>query len=331
MDKAAIFGTGAWATALALVLCRRGLRVVLRAHEPGIAEELERAGENSIFLPGFQFPSNLHVVYDMGEALEGSGLAVMAVPSIHLRSVARLIPDRFREGSVWAIATKGLEEGTGMRMSEVLRDLWPEVQPVTLAGPSLAREVAAGKPTTVLSASSDATLAEKVRAAFHGPDFRVYTSGDPIGVELGTSLKNVIALAAGIADGMELGANAKGALVTRGLAEITRLGVAMNARRETFLGLAGVGDLVTTCSSPLSRNRTLGEQIGRGVPVAEAMAGMTQVAEGVPTTRSAVRLARERGVEMPISEQVHRVLFESLDPRDALRGLMERPPRMEEE
>jgi glycerol-3-phosphate dehydrogenase (NAD(P)+) len=170
-----------------------------------------------------------------------------------------------------------------------------------------------------------------VRDLFHGPTFRVYTSGDMRGVEIGTSLKNVVALAAGILDGMGLGANAKGALLTRGLAEMTRLGVAMGARRETFLGLAGVGDLVTTCSSPLSRNRSLGEAIGRGAPVNQAMAAMTQVAEGVPTTRSAVDLGRRLGIELPIAEQVARILFEGVDPREALRSLMARPPRTEEE
>jgi len=183
----------------------------------------------------------------------------------------------------------------------------------------------------VLAASSERSRAERIRDLFHDVAFRVYTNDDVVGVELGTALKNVIALAAGIADGMGLGANARGAILTRGLAEITRLGVALGARPETFLGLAGVGDLVTTCSSPLSRNRTLGERIGRGIPLNEALASMTQVAEGVPTTRSAVLLARRLGIEMPIAEQVARVLFEGLDPREALRALMTRPPRMEGE
>jgi glycerol-3-phosphate dehydrogenase (NAD(P)+) len=235
------------------------------------------------------------------------------------------------EGRDWVIATKGLEEESGLRMSEVVTELRPRATAAVLSGPSLAREVAAGQPTTVLCASADAACAARVREVFHGPTFRVYTSTDVIGVEVGCALKNVIALAAGIADGMDLGANAKGALLTRGLAEITRLGVAMGARRETFLGLAGVGDLVTTCSSPLSRNRSLGEAIGRGASPAQARAAMTQVAEGVPTTRSAVLMARRLGVEMPIAEQIHRVLFEGQDPKEALRELMRRPPRDEED
>ena len=216
-------------------------------------------------------------------------------------------------------------------MSEVVEQVWAGAGTCVLAGPSLAREVVAGQPATVLAASNDPQLAVRVRDLFHGQSFRVYTSEDMTGVELGTALKNVVALAAGILDGMGLGANAKGALLTRGLAEMTRLGVALGARRETFLGLAGVGDLVTTCSSPLSRNRTLGETIGRGVPPAQAMAAMTQVAEGVPTTRSALELGQRLGIELPIAEQVARVLFEGVDPREALRALMGRPPRMEEE
>jgi glycerol-3-phosphate dehydrogenase (NAD(P)+) len=270
-------------------------------------------------------------MYDIEAALEGTASVVVAVPSHVIRSVLASVPRASIAGRDWIIATKGLEEGTGLRMSEVVREALPEARTAVLAGPSLAREVAAGQPTTVLSASDDAECAERVRMLFHDVAFRVYTNDDVVGVELGTALKNVIALAAGIAAGMGLGANAHGALLTRGLAETMRLGEALGARRETFLGLAGVGDLVTTCSSPLSRNRTLGERIGRGVPTAEAIASMTQVAEGVPTTRSAVQLARARGIEMPIAEQVHRVLFEGLDPHEALRALMERPPRMEGE
>jgi glycerol-3-phosphate dehydrogenase (NAD(P)+) len=326
-----ILGTGAWATALALVLCRKGIPVRMRAHEPAIAHGLRKDRENVNFLPGFLFPPELHVMYDIGESLEGDGPVVIAVPSQVLRSVLSGVPSACVAGRDWIIATKGLDETTGQRMSEVVAESLSGVIPGVLAGPSLAREVAAGQPTTVLAASSERSRAERIRDLFHDVAFRVYTNDDVVGVELGTALKNVIALAAGIADGMGLGANARGAILTRGLAEITRLGVALGARPETFLGLAGVGDLVTTCSSPLSRNRTLGERIGRGIPLNEALASMTQVAEGVPTTRSAVLLARRLGIEMPIAEQVARVLFEGLDPREALRALMTRPPRMEGE
>jgi len=326
-----ILGTGAWGTALALVLCRKGIGVRMRAHEPAIADELQAERQNVNFLPGFLFPPELQVMYDMDAALDGDGPVVLAVPSTVVRSVLRNVAAARVGGRDWIIATKGLEEGTGLRMSEVVAESLPAAMTTVLAGPSLAREVAEGLPTTVLAASSDEGRATRVRDLFHDASFRVYTNTDVTGVELGTGLKNVIALAAGISDGMGLGSNARGAILTRGLAEIMRLGLALGARRETFLGLAGVGDLVTTCSSPLSRNRTLGEKIGRGTPIAEALASMTQVAEGVPTTRSAVRLSRQRGIEMPIAEQVHRVLFEGVDPRGALRALMMRPPRTEEE
>jgi len=326
-----ILGAGSWGTSLGILLAERGIPVRLRDPDPSLAASMDETRENLNFLPGFRFPMNLHVMYDIREALEGTSTAVLAVPSQVMRSVLDQVAGDLVAGRDWVIATKGLEVESGLRMSEIVAQRWPRARCAVLSGPSLAREVAAGLPTTVLCASLDLECADRVRELFHGPTFRVYTSADVVGVEVGCALKNIIALAAGIADGMDLGANAKGALLTRGLIEITRLGVAMGARRETFLGLAGVGDLVTTCSSPLSRNRSLGEAIGHGVPPARAQAEMTQVAEGVPTTRSAVLLARRLGVEMPIAEQVHRVLFEGLDPKDALRELMRRPPRAEEE
>ena len=329
-DPVAVIGAGSWGTALAILLAGRGHEVRMRDPDPAVAARLEEERENRNFLPGFRFPSSLHVMYDIRRAVEGTATAVLAVPSQVMRSVVEDVPVDLVAGRDWVSATKGLEEGSGLRMSEVVSQAWPDACAAVLAGPSLAREVAAGHPTTVLAASRDMGCAQRVRDLFHGPSFRVYTSEDMIGVELGTALKNIVALAAGILDGMGLGANAKGALLTRGLAEITRLGVALGARRETFLGLAGVGDLVTTCSSPLSRNRSLGEAIGRGIPPARAMAEMTQVAEGVPTTRSAVALGRRLGIELPIAEQVYCVLFEGLDPREALCRLMARPPRTEE-
>lgn len=326
-----IIGAGSWGTALGILLARRGFDVRVHEVESAVALKLEAERENVNFLPGFPFPESLHVMYDLSVALDGVATAVLAVPSHVFRSVvSRIPPERFACPD-WVIATKGLEEESGLRMSEILAELRPVARCAVLSGPSLAREVAAGLPTTVLCASADALCASRVREVFHGQSFRVYTSTDVIGVEVGCALKNVIALAAGIADGMGLGANTRGALLTRGLAEISRLGIAMGARRETFLGLAGVGDLVTTCSSPLSRNRSLGEAIGRGASPAQARAELSQVAEGVPTTRSAVLLARRLGVEMPIAAQIHHVLFEDRDPREALRELMLRPPRDEED
>jgi glycerol-3-phosphate dehydrogenase (NAD(P)+) len=303
----------------------------LREWQKGLAAEFEKARENRNFLPGFSFPASLHVVYDMDEALAEVATAVLAVPSQVLPAYLGQIPDHAVPTCDWVIATKGLDERTGERMSVLVRRRWPNARIAVLAGPSLAREVAASQPTTVLAASEDAECAERVRSLFHGRHFRVYTSDDIVGVEIGTAVKNVIALAAGIVDGMGLGANAKGALLTRGLAEMTRFGLAHGAKQQTFLGLAGVGDLVTTCSSSLSRNRSLGEAIGKRIAPEKALSAMDQVAEGVPTTRSVVRRARELGVEMPIAEQVYQVLFEGLDPKEALRRLMERPPRKEGE
>lgn len=327
----AVLGAGSWGTALAVHLARLAHPVLLWARDRERGMAMEAAAENAVYLEGFKFPAGLHVELDANRALAAGPLAVLAVPSGAFRALlAGLRPPEDPE-RLWVIATKGLEEATDRRMSEVLASMLPDARAVVLAGPSLAREVAAGGPTSVLAAAETREDAERVQRLFHGPTFRVYTTEDVRGVEIGTSLKNVVALAAGIVDGMGLGANAKGALVTRGLAEITRLGVALGARRETFLGLAGVGDLVTTCSSPLSRNRGLGEAIGRGTDVREAVAAMTQVAEGVPTTRSAVRLAARAGIEMPIAEQVRRVLDREVAPADAVRALMTRPPKGEGE
>lgn len=331
IERATVIGAGSWGTALSIILARKGIEVAMVDPDPLLASRMETARENANFLPGFCFPPTLHVMYDIQRAVGSAGTVVLAVPSQVFREVVGKVAPLVEPGVDWVIATKGLEIGTGLLMSEVLAEARPDARVCVLAGPSLAREVVGGQPTTVLAASEDPQVAGRVRDLFHGPAFRVYTSGDIRGVEVGTSLKNVVALAAGILDGMGLGANAKGALLTRGLAEMTRLGAAMGAKRETFLGLAGVGDLVTTCSSSLSRNHSLGEAIGRGVPVPDAIAALTQVAEGVPTTRSAVELGRRLGIELPIAEQVGRILFEGVDPREALRALMARPPRTEEE
>ncbi len=238
---------------------------------------------------------------------------------------------RGRSPAVWVVATKGLEEDTCLTMSGVLREVCgSDLGPiVVLAGPSLALEVAQEKPSVILAASEDVAAAERIQRLFATERFRVYTSGDPLGVELGTSLKNVVALAAGIADGLNLGQNARGALLTRGLAEIRRLGEALGARAETFLGLAGVGDLVTTCTSPLSRNHMLGEALGRGEPVQAALERIGMVVEGVRTSRAANTLAERTGVEMPIARQVARILFEGVPPERALYELMTRPLKSE--
>lgn len=330
MGRIAVLGAGSWGTALSIHLARLGHEVELWARDPLRGRELQAQRENRIYLPGMMFPPGLHVEVEMRKTVQAACAVVLAVPSHALDAVVREAVPYGPGPDAWVIATKGLDESSDRRMSEVFEAIQGH-EPVVLAGPSLAVEVACGRPTTVLAACTDAVRAGGIQQLFHGMAFRVYTSTDIVGVELGTSLKNVVALAAGIVDGMELGANARGALLTRGLAEITRLGVALGARRETFQGLAGVGDLVTTCSSPLSRNRSLGEAIGRGRRVRDAIAELRQVAEGVPTTRSAVRLAARARVEMPIAEQVRRLLDEEIEPPEAVRNLLGRPPRREGE
>lgn len=355
----AVLGAGSWGSTLALHLARQGAPVRLWEFDPVRAAEVERTRLSLPFLPEHRLPPGIHVTSDLDAALRGAQVAVIAVPSHTLRSVAARLAAcpaaiaRVRghgragptarggasgeggeggEGpTLWISATKGIEEGTGLTPRQVLAAAAPPAlgDVVVLAGPSLAAEVAARLPAALLAAADSPERAARVQALFAAPAMRVYTSGDPLGVELGVSLKNVIAIAAGIVDGLGLGQNTMGALLTRGLAEITRLGVRMGASRETFLGLAGIGDLVTTCTSRLSRNHQVGLGLAEGKSLEQILAGMVMVAEGVRTTRSAVELARRLDVEMPITEQMHAVLFEDQSPRNALAVLMERPPRPE--
>jgi glycerol-3-phosphate dehydrogenase (NAD(P)+) len=329
LDSIAIYGAGSWGTALAAHLGKNGRRVRLWDPDRAHLLRLRTDRENRNHLPGISLPDLVDVVYEEGVPDPEGEMAVLAAPSQGLRwLLERLRPAK---PVIWVVATKGLEEGSCLTMRQVVADvLGRDKGPiVVLAGPSLAREVAEEKPTVILSASEDPEAARRVQEVFSSERFRVYTSPDPLGVELGTSLKNVIALAAGVADGLGLGQNARGALLTRGLAEIRRLGEAMGARPETFLGLAGVGDLVTTCTSPLSRNHTLGEALGRGESMEAAMRRIGMVVEGVSTARAACLLAERAGVEMPITQQVRRILFEGRNPAEALRELMTRPLRPE--
>ncbi|MEZ4650622.1 MAG: NAD(P)H-dependent glycerol-3-phosphate dehydrogenase [Candidatus Eisenbacteria bacterium] len=329
-----VYGAGSWGTTLALVLSGKGIPVLLWGRDEVQRGSMGRERENRKYLPGIPFPGFIHVVPEEAPPRPEGSVAVLAVPSHAIRELLAAVEPK--NGVTWVIATKGLEEGTGYRMSQVVSDALGHTEPraescslVTLAGPSLAREVAEGKPTALLAASTSEEAAGHVQELFATERFRVYRSSDPIGVELATSLKNGIALAAGIAEGLGLGRNTLGALLTRGLAEITRLGVALGAQMETFLGLAGVGDLVTTCTSPLSRNHQLGRLLAQGNSLDAALAQMTMVAEGVRTTRAAVSLAAERGVEVPILAQVERILFHGLDPAEAIDALMTRPLRAE--
>ncbi|MCX5677481.1 MAG: NAD(P)-dependent glycerol-3-phosphate dehydrogenase [Planctomycetota bacterium] len=328
--RAAIIGDGAMGTLCSLLLSGNGWACSLwSAFEEHVAD-MRRSGENKRFLPGFRLPESMLVTADAAEATRDAGLVVIAVPTCHLRNVLERIKGSLPEGPVYTSVVKGIETGSLMRPSEVAASVLGQRRLAILSGPCLSREVAAGLPATVVVASQDADAARQAQRAFASPHFRVYTNDDVVGVELGGALKNVIAIAAGICEGLELGSNALAALVTRGLVEMTRLGAAMGARRETFTGLAGLGDLVTTCVSNLSRNHQVGREIGRGRSLDDIRRQMGRVeAEGVETTRSAVALARKYGVEMPIAQEVYAVLFEGKPAPDALADLMSRTPKKE--
>lgn len=331
--RVAVLGAGSWGTTLAVVLAENEHDVALWDHNPERAKSMQRERENRTFLPGVRLHDAIAVVGGLAEAVAHASMAVFVVPSHTMRTTASTVRDAgtLTSGAVVVSASKGLEEGTLARMSEVLRgELRVDAgSVVSFAGPTHAEEVSRRIPTSIVVAGTNEETCRAVQDAFVRPYLRVYTNDDIVGVEIATGLKNSIAIAAGILDGLGCGDNTKAALVTRGLAEITRLGVALGARGETFSGLAGVGDLVVTCLSHHSRNRRVGEAIGRGQTLEEALSGMVMVAEGVRTTRAAVELGRRHNVELPIIEMVHRVLFEGHDPREAVQMLMTRPPRAE--
>jgi len=327
-----VIGDGAMGTLCAAMLAAKGARVTLWSAFADHAAELRRDRENRRFLPGMAVPAGVEVTGDAADLPHNAAVLLSAVPTPYLREVLERIGPALPPDAPVVSVTKGIENRTLLRPSEVLRDvLGPGRTVAVLSGPCIAAEVARGLPATVVVACDDARVAHLAQEALGSATFRVYRSADPVGVELAGALKNVIAVAAGICDGLRLGDNAKAALLTRGLVEITRLGVALGARRETFAGLAGMGDLVTTCVSPHGRNRTVGEAIGRGRSLSDVLAAMEQVAEGVRTTRSAVALARRHDVEMPITDEVHAVLFEGKRPQQAIRDLMTRPWRAENE
>lgn len=300
---------------------------------PEQVEALLRDRENKKFLPGIRVPEAIGVTGDIGEALDGADLVVFVVPTHAMRDVAKAAAasGKFGPETIAVNASKGIEEGSLKRMSEVLDEELPvdASRICSLMGPSHAEEVSRRMPTSVVVAGTDGPTIDSVQKVFFRPYFRVYTNPDLVGVELGVALKNCIAIAAGVCDGLGFGDNTKAALVTRGLAEIGRLGVAMGARPETFAGLAGVGDLVVTCLSRHSRNRHVGEKIGQGQSLDRVLSDMIMVAEGVRTTRAAVELGQKFGVELPIIESVHQLLFEDRDPREAIGELMTRPLRQE--
>ena len=326
--KVAVVGATTWGTTLSVIMSREGWPVTLLARNADERDRLECARENSRFLPGIKFPDLLRVSADPAEALPGTAITVIAVPSDRLRENARRIADHIAPDTVVVNAAKGLELPSALRMSQVLsEELPPAVLPriCSLSGPNLAKEILQGKPSTTVVASESPEAAEQAQAVLLSARFRVYTSDDVVGVELGGALKNIVALGAGICDGLEFGENAKAALITRGLAEIARLGVAAGAQPLTFAGLAGVGDVIATCASRLSRNRFVGEQLALGRSWPEIRASMDNVAEGVNATGAALRLAEQLDVEMPIAQTTYRVLHEGLSPREAAIELMQRP------
>lgn len=327
-----VIGAGSWGTALAQVLALKGFKVDLWVYEEDLCEILRKTRENTFYLPGFPLSENITAHHDLGEVVKGHRMLVMVVPSHVYRATAGRMLPFLEPSSVLVSATKGIENDTLLTMSGVWSELLPSkdfLHVLCLSGPSFAKEVARMAPTAITVAGEDMEVAKGVQQLFSTGYFRVYTSLDRIGVELAGALKNVIAVAAGVCDGLGFGHNTRAALITRGLAEISRLGVKMGAHPLTFSGLSGIGDLLLTCTGDLSRNRTVGIQLGQGRKIGDILAEMRMVAEGVKTARSVHFLSKRMEVDMPISEQVYQVLYEDQNPVEAVRELMERDLRHE--
>jgi len=337
VSQIAVIGAGAWGTSIAIVLGRRGGHEVrLWAHESEVCDSINSHHMNDHYLAGCAIPDLVTATNSLEEALRDAEIVVSVMPSHHARRVFLSMLPHLRPEMLFVSATKGIENDTFLRMSEVITDVLRQAQKPfvprigALSGPTFAKEVALRQPTAITVASNDKELGSIVQKEFSDPRFRVYTNDDVVGVELGGSLKNIVAIAAGVCDGLGLGHNSVAALITRGLAEITRLVVACGGRQQTMAGLAGLGDLVLTCTGGLSRNRSVGVELGRGRKLNDIIAGMHgMVAEGVLTTNAAIGLARKMGVEMPITEQMHAILQEGKSPQDAIRELMARPSTSE--
>lgn len=327
MSRLAVIGGGSWGTALAIALAPRFDSARLWVFEPDLCARIEATRENDVFLPGCPLPANVAVHNRLPAALEGAEIVLSVMPSHHVRRVYEAMLPHLSPNMAFVSATKGLENGSLLRVSEVIAQVIGPLFPPrigVLSGPTFAREVARGEPAAVVISSLDPDLARCIQTAFAGPAFRLYTNSDPVGVELGAALKNVIAIAAGVCQGLGLGANTIAALITRGLAEISRLAVAAGGNPRTLAGLAGLGDLVLTCNGDLSRNRQVGIRLGQGQPLDQILNSMKMVAEGVQTTYAAVDLAARLGVDMPITSQMNAVLHNGKSPREALRELMDR-------
>ena len=325
--KLAIIGAGSWGTALSIVLSPRFARLRLWVYEADLAARMKDSRENDVYLPGCPLPPRIEVTSELSHALEGAEIVLSVMPSHLVRGLYQQMLPFLNDSMIFVSATKGLENATLLRMSEVIREvLQPHFAPrvAAISGPTFAREVAQFEPTALVVASADEALTASVQSAFSGPTFRLYRSPDPISVEIGGSIKNVVAIGAGVLHGMGLGHNAMAALITRGLAEMTRLAVAMGGRAQTLSGLAGLGDLVLTCTGDLSRNRTVGVELAQGRKLDEIVGSMKMVAEGIKTTNAAADLAKRCSVEMPISEQMYQMFHFGKSPREAIQNLMER-------
>ena len=330
MSRIAVLGAGAWGTAMAIALARRGGHdLTLWAHSPALADHLAETGENLPYLPGFTLPADIEVTSDLPAAIFEADILLSVTPSQFLRETIAHIAPLLTRDQIVISASKGIEETTFLRMSQVIASV-TNCSCGVLSGPSFAQEVAAGMPTAIVVASSSPKVAQTIQKEFTTPTLRIYTNDDVPGVELGGALKNVIALASGVIHGLGMGSNTSAALITRGIAEITRLAVACGGRRQTLAGLSGIGDLVMTSTGSLSRNRSVGVELGKGRKLPDILAGMNgKVAEGVRSTASALGLAARYGVEMPIAEQMDAVLHHGKAPRDAIRDLMARPGKDE--
>ena len=323
-ERVTVLGDGGWGLALSIVLADHGAEVTLWSHDPEYAAEMTRTRRNPKFLPGVEIPETVRVTSNIEATVDGQDMLFSVVPTPFLPSVLALLKPHYRAGVPVVSATKGIDTETLLRPTEIIAAALGDVPLVVVTGPSHAEEVSRRMPTTVVAASSDMGIARRVQDLLATERFRVYTSDDVIGVELGGALKNVISIAGGIVDGLGFGDNTKAALLTRGIVEMSRLGEALGGQRQTFFGLSGIGDLITSCCSKHGRNRAVGERLGRGEKLEHVLQGMQQVAEGVKTSVAVKRLSEQRGVEMPICDEVHKVLFQDKDPGRAVRDLMTR-------
>lgn len=331
MKDICVVGDGGWGTTLAILLSRKGHEVTLWGAFPDYIEILRTNRENVKFLPGVKIPEAIKITSALDEAVREKEVVILAIPSQFMRGTITRLKMCDLSNKIFVSVAKGIENKTLKRMSEVIEEVLGELSLVVLSGPTIALEVVNGIPTTIVASSKDLGLAKKIQETFMTERFRVYTNNDVIGVELGGALKNIIAIAAGTSDALGFGTNAKAALLTRGLVEIARLGIAMGARKETFYGLSGLGDLTTTCISQYSRNRWLGEEIGKGKRLKDVLKKTEMVVEGVTTAKSAYELGKKYKVDMPISEEIYKVLYENKDPKMAVQDLMTRSPKEEAE